>query len=153
MSGAAAPVDHLSVVDGRASALAALGLSPRRLRRLLAGRTASAAWQALADGVHPEDPDGRLRTALGRTAPAVWARRCAQADVAVAVLGDDGYPAALAGDEEAPAVLFGQGAIGVLDAAPRVGVVGTRSASTVGREVAEDMGRCLALAGVTVVSG
>lgn len=148
-----APGDRPSVTVGPASALAALGLSPRRLRGLLAGRTATAAWQALADGVHPEDPDGRLRSAVGRWPPATWAHRCAEALVTVAVLGDAGYPAALAGDAEAPAVLFSQGAPDVLDAGPRVAVVGTRSASTVGREVAEDMGRCLALAGVAVVSG
>lgn len=150
---AEAPGDRPSAAVGCASALAALGLSPRRLRRLLAGRTVTAAWQALADGVHPEDPDGRLRSALSQQPPAAWARRCAETLATVAVLGDAGYPTALAGDEEAPAVLFSQGAPAVLDAGPRVAVVGTRSASAVGREVAEDMGRYLALAGVAVVSG
>lgn len=138
---------------GHAATLAALGVSPARLRRLLAGRTPTGAWRALAEGVHPEDPDGRLRTALARRPPTAMARRCEEAGVAVQVLGDDDYPSALAGDDEAPAVLFGQGAPGVLETGPRVAVMGTRSASAVGREVAEDIGRAIAAAGAVVVSG
>ena len=116
-------------------------------------RSASQAWRDLANGTHPEDPDGRLRRLLRRLPPAELARRCVETGVAVHLLGGCGYPTALAGDDEAPAVLCSQGATTVLDAGPRVAVVGTRSASAVGREVAEDIGGVLALAGVAVVSG
>jgi DNA processing protein len=74
------------------------------------------------------------------------------ASVAVHHLGDPGYPPVLAADHKAPAVLFCRGDIGVLDR-PRVAVVGTRSATHYGEEVAAELGRDLARAGVVVVSG
>ncbi len=72
--------------------------------------------------------------------------------VAAHRLGDPGYPPVLACDHQAPAVLYSQGDLGVL-ARPRVAVVGTRSATHYGEEVASELGRDLARAGVVVVSG
>jgi DNA processing protein len=88
---------------------------------------------------------------------------------AVAVAGleaacrhDPAYPARLSDLDDAPAVLFVAGgaqrlaglAGGDLDQGPRsVAVVGTRRASPDGLEVARGLGRGLAAAGVTVVSG
>jgi len=74
------------------------------------------------------------------------------AGVAVHRLGDRSYPPVLAADHEAPPVLFSRGDLGILGR-PRVAVVGTRSATHYGEEVAAELGRELARAGVVVVSG
>jgi DNA processing protein len=75
---------------------------------------------------------------------------------------DAAYPARLRDLEDAPAVLFVAGGAGRLEGlvgadleqGPRaVAVVGTRRASADGLEVARALGRGLAAAGVTVVSG
>ena len=65
---------------------------------------------------------------------------------------DDAYPAPLRLDPEPPAVLFARGDLSVLDGR-RAGVVGTRNATTAGRETARELGRALAGEGVVVVSG
>jgi DNA processing protein len=72
--------------------------------------------------------------------------------VDVVRLGDAGYPALLADDHEAPAVLYSQGSYAALDC-PRVAIIGTRRCSGYGRQVATRLGRELAAAGVVVVSG
>jgi DNA processing protein len=75
---------------------------------------------------------------------------------------DPGYPARLRDLEDAPAALFVAGGLGRLEElaggdleqGPRaVALVGTRRASADGLEVARALGRGLAAAGVTVVSG
>jgi DNA processing protein len=75
---------------------------------------------------------------------------------------DDVYPGRLLELADAPAVLFAAGGVdrlgalagGPLDDGPRaVAIVGTRRASAEGLEVARALGRGLAAAGVTVVSG
>ncbi len=136
-----------------AAALAALEMSPGRLRRLLYGCSPSEAWEAHAAGTHPEDPDGRTRELLRSDAPDAVARRCAAAGVRVFALGSGGYPPALAKDPEAPAVLFVRGDVTALEHPLRVAVVGTRSATAVGLAAAGEIGRTLAAAGVAVVSG
>ena len=134
-----------------------------RLGALLAGRAPSEAWALVRAGGAGE--------AWARAARAVSVARVAdahrQADVRVHVLvsettrkrprsadqnGDARYPAALASDHEAPPVLFALGEPAAL-AGRRVSVVGTRRATGYGRDVARDLGRDLAVAGVAVVSG
>jgi DNA processing protein len=75
---------------------------------------------------------------------------------------DEAYPGRLHELADAPAVLFVAGGVdrlgslagGSLDDGPRaVAIVGTRRASAEGLEVARSLGRGLAAAGVTVVSG
>ena len=75
---------------------------------------------------------------------------------------DPAYPARLRDLDDAPAVLFVAGGVGRLEElagadleqGPRaVAIVGTRRASADGVEVARALGRGLAAAGVTVVSG
>jgi DNA processing protein len=63
---------------------------------------------------------------------------------------EDGYPTALRDDRAAPPVVSWAGA---LPEGPAVAVVGTRQASPDGLELARSLGRGLAAAGVTVVSG
>jgi DNA processing protein len=138
---------------GCAAALASLGLSPGRLRRLLGGCRPADAWRLLGAGTHPDDPQGRLRPQCDDELPGRLLRRCRAAGVSIRVHGAGDYPSPLAHDPEAPAVLFVQGDDGVLDGAVRAAVVGTRSATRLGRRVASDIGATLAAAGVQVVSG
>ena len=132
------------------------GVGPKTLRRLLEGTVPHAAWEELVTG------SPRVRASL-RTESArndarkvdvahVWATHV-QAGVGVCVLGEPGYPAALRADPEAPAVLFSLGSPRVVDTAPRVAIVGTRSATRYGLGVAAQLGADLAAAGVVVVSG
>ena len=96
-----------------------------------------AAWRTAAAAA---DVDGLWRAHL-------------EAGVRVDVLGGDGYPAMVAADHEAPALLFSRGDAGALTAGRRVAIVGTRRCTRYGRDVAWELGRDLAAAGVTVVSG
>jgi DNA processing protein len=135
------------------AALASLGAAPSTLRKFLAGYEPARAWDAIALGRHPADPDCHYRRkavpeALDRVAAA-----CERSAVAVTVLGGPGYPPALAEDHQAPAVLFSKGDASVLEDRPRVAVVGTRSATPYGLGMAAELGSGLARAGVVVVSG
>lgn len=135
------------------AALAALGASPGLLRRFLDGTSAAEAWEALAGGRHRADPDRRYRAhAVPEILDGV-AAACVGSGTAVMVMGCPGYPAALAHDRQAPAVLFATGDVAVLEGRPRVAVVGTRSATRYGLGLATELGRGLARAGVVVVSG
>ena len=111
------------------------------------------AWSALRAGTHPRDPDRRFRRAARATDQAQVAQSHAVSGVAVLLPDRPGYPASLAGDPGAPAVLFALGAPSRLEGRPSVAVVGTRSATPYGRRVASELGADLAAAGVVVVSG
>jgi DNA processing protein len=135
------------------AALAALGASPGTLRKFLDGYSPPEAWDAIVRGRHRADPERRYRArAVARTVADTDAA-CIRSGVSVTVRGQPGYPSALANDRQAPAVLFSQGDVTVLDGRPRVAVVGTRSATPYGLGVAAELGRDLARAGVVVVSG
>jgi DNA processing protein len=73
--------------------------------------------------------------------------------VRVLLPGGAGYPSDLVGDPGAPAVLFALGDPGAIEGHPRVAVVGTRSATPYGRQVASELAADLSAAGVVVVSG
>ncbi len=137
-----------------AAALAGLeGMTPRRLVALLEQWGPEEAWSLVAAGAHPRDPECRFRAAaLGVEVGAVG-DRYGRAGVDVLVPEDPAYPAALRGDPGAPAVLFAMGDPEVLADRPAVAVVGTRSATPYGRQVAAELGRDLASVGVVVVSG
>jgi DNA processing protein len=66
---------------------------------------------------------------------------------------DDGYPAALRDLHDPPAVLHVAGALEQVGLDDAVAVVGARRATQYGLTVAHDLGRGLASAGVSVVSG
>jgi DNA processing protein len=136
-----------------ASALAALGLSPSRLRSVVAGIAPEAAWTALVNGRHPADPTGDLRAKATERVLGDAFRSRAGSPVAVHVLGRAGYPSSLAVDPDPPGVLFSLGDVGCLDGRPRVAIVGTRNATPTGLLVAEELGAALGAAGVVVVSG
>jgi DNA processing protein len=106
------------------------------------------AWARVVAG-HFGEPLARFAAATSVEAAAEAHRR---AGVAVHLLGEPGFPSALAGDHEAPPVLLSIGDPEVL-AGPRVAIVGTRRATGYGRDVARQLGRELSEAGVGVVSG
>ena len=69
---------------------------------------------------------------------------------------DDGYPSGLGEGAEPPAALVCRGEpahLAAIEPAASVTVVGARRCSAYGREVALDLGRELAAAGLTVISG
>lgn len=70
----------------------------------------------------------------------------------ILLLGSTDYPANLAGDAEAPGVLFVRGDPSVLESR-RVAVVGTRHCTEYGRATAATLGATLTESGVAVVSG
>jgi DNA processing protein len=136
-----------------AVALAYLNAGPRRLRRFLEGLSPSDAWRAISEARHPADPDGTY--AAQATGALVEAARvaCTLSGASVLLLGRPGYPASLAEDAEAPAVLFAYGDPTICDPHPRVAIVGTRSATPYGTGVAFELGRALCESGVAVISG
>jgi DNA processing protein len=87
-------------------------------------------------------------------------RRAQEAGIDLWISGEAGYPPALVDDPDPPPVLFhagrGEARLGVRGGAgrgPAVAIVGTRRCTAYGLDVARDLGRGLADAGVTVVSG
>ena len=136
---------------------------PTRIGRLL-GATGdpSSAWKAVCGGTGEAlagvttrgGATGDLGWAAAARAEDVggrWERLC-RAGISVTWVGDAAYPAALIGDPLPPAVVFWRGDLRALDRAC-VAIVGTRRATATGREIAFDLSRDLAAAGVCVVSG
>ena len=132
-----------------AAALAGLAyMSWDRLGALLSGRGPAQAWSAVCAGAG----GAAWAKAASATSVEAVAAAHARAGVGVHVLGCAGYPPVLAADHEAPPVVFCLGSLDALHR-PRVGIVGTRRATGYGRDVARELGRDLAEAGVAVVSG
>ncbi len=137
-----------------AAALAGLhGMGPVRLARILEDRPPEDAWGAIVAGTHPADRARRFTTEARRTDVTAIGASYAGAGVDILLPGAAGYPAALAGDAGAPAVLFAVGDPAAAAGGPSVAIVGTRSATPYGRRVAAELGAALAAEGVTVVSG
>jgi DNA processing protein len=124
--------------EAYAAALAGIaGMGPARLRELLDRWSPVEAWEAAGD--RQVDMAERWRVYV-------------DGGVAIHLRGSPGYPPMLVDDHEAPAVLFSVGDLTALDG-PRVAIVGSRRCTRYGRDVAFDLGRDLAAAGVRVVSG
>ncbi len=142
--------------EERAHAAALAGLptmTPVRLAKLLNGFHPVMALKAVQAGAHPADPDRRFARAAGTTdVEEVWASYC-RCGVRVLLPSEAGYPTMLLGDPGAPAVLFPRGDPTVVEGAARVAIVGTRSATPYGRQVASELASDLAREGVIVVSG
>ena len=143
--------------EAYAVALASVpGIGPKSLRVLLQDAAPRAAWEGLVRGrvslLASRRPGEVVVHAQKTDVAALWAAHV-RAGVRVCTLGQREYPEALAGDPQAPAVLFFVGRPSVLDSSPRVAIVGTRSATRYGLGVAAQLGADLAAAGVVVVSG
>ena len=137
-----------------AAALAGLaGMTPVRLAKLLDGFPPGLAWSAVKAGTHPADPRRRFAGPARGTDVDEVGDRYRRAGVRILLPDDDAYPSMLVGDPGAPAVLFALGDPSVVERSPRVALVGTRSATHYGRQVASDLGAELAAEGVVVVSG
>ncbi|HVF32475.1 MAG TPA: DNA-processing protein DprA [Acidimicrobiales bacterium] len=152
-----------------ALALASLpGCGDERLRRVLEAVDGDPprAWAAIAGEV-PPDLRSKLATAAGgagvlrdwRAAAATidpetrW-QPARDAGIEATLPGDPTYPTRLLDDHERPPVLFWRGDPSATDRTrPAVAVVGTRRCTAYGADVARELGRDLAAAGVTVVSG
>ena len=142
-------------------ALASLpAVGPARLRALLALDGPAEVWARLRGPLVPElvlvagkrDLYEQWRAAAAALDVAeLWARH-RYLGVGVAALGAPGYPPALSDDLDPPVVVFHQGDPGVVRG-PRVAIVGTRRCTRYGSDVAFELGRDLASAGVGVVSG
>jgi DNA processing protein len=152
--------------EGWAAALAGLpGMGPARLRAVLRTWAPKEAWDRVASGAGCSRPAVALTcrpdpagvaaywraAARGVSVPAVWEAHLS-AGVAVMLPGALGFPVALQADPDPPAILFSRGEPGVLDGR-RVAIVGSRRCTRYGRDVAFELGRDLASAGVRVVSG
>lgn len=123
-------------------------------------RRGSAALLSLSDAELIEALGGERRDAIRaeyeRFAPAGLRRRCATSGVAALCRCDSRYPVAVADLSDPPAVLYVRGDLARLEqalAADRVAIVGARRASEYGLQQARGLGRGLAAAGLTVVSG
>ncbi len=157
MNAAEAPCAAAGELPGEAYAAALAGLPAaghRRLRRLLEQWPAPKAWERARTGRAGVEPalSHLWRAAAASTAvDRLWAD-VLEAGIGVAVFGGPGYPPSLADDFEPPAVLFWRGSLASLEHR-RVAIVGTRRCTRYGRDLARELGRDLALAGVSVVSG
>jgi DNA processing protein len=125
-------------------------VTARRLLELAAIHGTAAACLAAVrrgEGCSPAD-----RERAGAADPEAEARRVLSDEVGMIAVGEPGYPPSLIDLFDPPAVLFVRGApIG--DPMVGVAVVGARNASPSGRDMARALGRDLATAGATVISG
>jgi DNA processing protein len=140
-----------------AAALAAMPMQTHgRLRQLLSAGTPADIWQQLQSGERPISSVKLECWNAWHAVPASLlietAEACIDHSIAVTTNRDPTYPMALRGDPHAPAVIFTKGNLDALRCR-RVGVVGTRTATQSGRHTARYLGRSLAEAGVSVVSG
>ena len=155
--------------NDRACAVALTGLpmmGPGRLSALFArwapaprGAWSSATSRPTTPGWLPHVGASRDRVrvlwarAAGRAEPSALLAKAEEAGMRVFLLGEPGYPPELAADHEAPVVCFVLGDEAKIEAPARVAVIGTRSATAPGLEMARRLGCELAEAGVAVVSG
>jgi DNA processing protein len=137
------------------------GLTVPRARRLIQAFTLTGAYDALCDGgpatieafdrestVHEVIAAARRSTGLG----GMYFQRCRRLGVRMWLPGDPGWADHFGEDGQPPAALFYRGDLSICTK-PRVGIVGTRSATPAGREMAQRFGRELSDLGIAVVSG
>lgn len=133
------------------------GIGPARLRALIdVCGSVAAAWQASIQEMQAARLDRRSMESLLQARRAIDPEQALaqvlNADVTALTWDDAEYPAALRTIDGSPPVLYVRGRLTPQDEWA-VAIVGTRRASTYGREVAQILGRELARSGVTVVSG
>lgn len=135
----------------------AKGVGAVRLRRLRAFfGTLRRAWGAGEFDLSAAGLDARsvgaIAAARRETTPEAELERLARAGARALTWDDPAYPRLLRSLDDAPPVLYVKGDLADADAWA-VAIVGTRRASTYGREVTEMLGEGLARNHVTVVSG
>ena len=138
---------------------------PRRLRALLGVATGTEVVEALRRRRRPQSADDPFDGAVS-IPPAVWEgwfnEVRAKADGVDLeahrsgggqILHPEHSAWPFGEDPDPPILAFVRGEVDLLDRQPSVAIVGTRRCTSVGRHVADAIGRGLAEAGVTVVSG
>lgn len=152
---AVALVSLPELTPARAAALVGDGTDAAdRLDAVRAGRAAEIPQVAdrLAEARAPERLVATWAEAARAIDPdALWSAH-RLAGVGVATRSSAAFPEALLDDPQPPAVLFHVGDLDVL-AGHRVAIVGTRTCTQYGRDVAYSFGHDLATGGVAVVSG
>src|SRR5512139_989485 len=131
------------------------GLTPRAMRELAARgplATALARPAEHADVLGPPTLEALLSGSARRRAEAE-ARRAEALGVRLVGRDEAGYPAWLRRTYAAPPVLWVRGALAADEGERAVAVVGSRVATGLGLAFARTLGRDLAGAGITVVSG
>lgn len=104
---------------------------------------------------NPDIPDN-IRQALQETSlqeAETILRRCMDKNIGILPVADEKYPEKLRNTPDAPIVLYYKGILPDWDAAPFIGVVGTRKASAYGLQVAHQMGSQIASCGGMIISG
>lgn len=131
-------------------------IGPVRIERLLTRfQTLEAAWAANANelrSVLDQRALSELLEARARTDPTRELSRIRERGIAVFSPADPGYPRLLAEIPGRPPILYVRGTLSLEDESA-VGIVGTRRATTYGRQAAQEISGVLAGARVTVVSG
>ncbi len=154
-------------VEGRLLCLADLDMRPDRLGQFLLTHGLDRLWSSLmagrdpgamgSDGSEPTAvPADRLRAwqhQLLRLRPDVMAEQHARAGLRVFGVGQTGYPEQLACRSRPSGVIIVKGDVETLYSERSVAIVGTRRATTYGRQMAKKLGHDLADAGINVVSG
>lgn len=139
--------------DDRRAALvlsALRGMTPRRLLALAVRLgTASAVLAEIREGRAGGAGDRRLAAELD---PATIEASAAGCGARVVGWGSPEYPSQLREIHDPPAVLYVVGET-LPERVGSVAIVGSRTASHLGRELAHELARALGLAGLTVVSG
>ncbi len=133
------------------------GIGPARFRLLLeAFGSAEAAWTADARAWQAAGLDTRSTASLERQrrtiVPEAQVERLVKLRVSVLCLRDTAYPRLLREIAQPPPVLYLRGTL-VAEDEWAVAIVGTRRASTYGRQVTERLARELAEQRITIVSG
>jgi DNA processing protein len=139
-------------------------MGPSRLRAVLQAGAPAAAWAAVAAGrgaallerAGVAGDVAAIAAQWGQVAACIdvegtWQRH-ASFGVGVALEGTQAYPSVFVDDVDPPVVVFSLGDPSVLRG-PRVAIVGTRSATRYGLDLAFELGLDLARAGVGIVSG
>ncbi len=143
--------------QGAVAALMGLpGATSHRLGRLLATAGPVDAWARVGAGtvdssVAPPDVRAQWRLGAASIDPRCVADRLRSLDLVATCWHDTDHPPDLTADIDPAPVVVRAGRR--LAGGPRVGIVGTRRSSSVGREIAFELGAGLAGAGVAVVSG
>ena len=148
-----------------AALLSLTGMGPSRLRRLTGTLSFKDALMSLKER-DPKYLADIMQVSLNKAvefksgaarlgASDIQAMHNCHLDIDISVLGDCAYPKALAQDLEPPLILFSKGRHKPqeLDLFHTVGIVGTRSCTRYGSDIAFELGMELSKAGVVVVSG
>jgi DNA processing protein len=110
----------------------------------------------LLDALVPPERAEQVQAGIARFDPDLAREQAADVAAAIVCRHDRHYPERLRQLDDAPAVLWVRGSLEVftdLISRAAVAIVGSRRPSAYGLEIAEELGRGLSAAGVTVVSG